>query len=234
MELDADIDLLRGIATTRAIRRYSDQPVTDDELATILWHASRGPTGSNRQGFRFLVWRDDERSVAAKRLIGDGARSAWSHKRSRDGYDEGSGVVDDSPKARMARTMEAYVESIDRAPVVILPCLHRHRERNDYEGASVYPAVQNLLLAARAIGLGGVLTIWHAMVEDELRSLLEIPDDVFVAGTITLGHPAGNHGPVRRRPLGELVYEGGWGNEAVWAVDPPGTRHTSAGPPASA
>ena len=95
----------------------------------------------------------------------------------------------------------------------------------------MYPACQNLLLAARAIGLGGVLSTWHLLVEDELRAAAGIPADVFVAATIALGHPEGHHGPVRRRPLGELVYEDGWGEPAPWAVDPPGTRHTRAGPP---
>jgi nitroreductase len=88
-----------------------------------------------------------------------------------------------------------------------------------------------MLLAARALGYGGVLTDWHLLVEAELRALLGIPDGVLVAATITLGRPAGHHGPVRRRPLREFVYEDEWGNPAVWAVDPPGTRHTSAGPP---
>ena len=88
-----------------------------------------------------------------------------------------------------------------------------------------------LLLAARALGYGGVLTGWHGLVEPQLRELLGIPDDVFMAATITLGKPAGRHGPVRRRPLGELVYDDAWGAPAPWAVDPPGTRHTQAGPP---
>ena len=98
-------------------------------------------------------------------------------------------------------------------------------------GASVYPAFQNLLLAARALGYGGVLTGFHAMVEPQLRALLGIPDDVFVAATITIGRPEGAHGPVRRRPLGELVYAEAWGDAPDWAVDPPGTTHTQAGPP---
>ena len=228
------IGLLDGIATTRAIRRTTDDPVSDDHLATVLWHASRAPTGSNRQGFRFLVLRDDERSRQAKALVGDSARASWAAKRAGDGYDRGSGTEPGSPKARMAASMEHYVERIDTVPVMILPCLVRHRPPNPYEGASVYPAVQNLLLAARAIGLGGVFTIWQAAVESELRELLAIPDDVFVAGTITLGHPTGGHGPVRRRPLGELVFEGAWGATATWAVDPPGTRFTAAGPPTRA
>jgi hypothetical protein len=69
------------------------------------------------------------------------------------------------------------------------------------------------------------------MVEGELRQLLDIPEQVGLAATITLGRPEGQHGPVRRRPLPELVYEESWGQAASFAVDPPGTRHTAAGPP---
>jgi hypothetical protein len=68
--------------------------------------------------------------------------------------------------------------------------------------------------------------MWHAAVEDELRAVLRIPDGVSVAATIALGHPAGGHGPVRRRPVRELVYEDGWEQPAPWAEDPPGTRFT--------
>jgi nitroreductase len=107
----------------------------------------------------------------------------------------------------------------------------RYREPVPTEGASIYPACQNLLLGARALGYGGVLTGWHSMCEPELRDLLGIPEDVFVAAAITLGKPVGGHGPVRCRPIKELVYEDEWGAQAAWAVDPPGTRFTSAGPP---
>src|SRR5207245_1389525 len=148
-----------------------------------------------------------------------------------DGYGAGSGAVDNSPKARMARTMQEYVEHFARVPVLILPCLVRYREPAPSEGASVYPACQNLLLAARALGYGGAFTGWNFVVDAELRELLGIPADTFIAGTITLGRPAGRHGPVRRRPLRELVYEEAWGVPPEWAVDPPGTAFTSAGPP---
>jgi nitroreductase len=127
--------------------------------------------------------------------------------------------------------MQQFVDEFDRVPVLVLPCLVRYREATSFEGASVYPACQNLLLAARALGYGGVMTGWHAAVEAELRELLAIPDDVFVAGTITLGRPEGNHGPVRRRPMTELVFAETWGEPAAWAIDPPGTTFTSAGPP---
>jgi nitroreductase len=94
----------------------------------------------------------------------------------------------------------------------------------------VYPACQNLLLAARALGYGGVLTMWHLFVEAELRSLLAVPDDVVLAGCIPLGRPEGSHGPVRRRPLPEVVFDDAWDSPAPWAADPPGTRFAG-GPP---
>lgn len=224
------MELLEGLATTRAIRRYRDEPVPDEVLRDILFAATRAPSGSNRQPFRFLVLRDGPRAVEAKVLLGRAAQRIWAAKRRREGYDRGSGGDGDSPKARMAATMEHYVEHLHEAPVLILPCLVRHREPTPTEGASIYPACQNLLLAARALGYGGVLTGWHAPVEDELKRLLAVPEEVLVAGAITLGRPAGSHGPVRRRPLDELVFEEGWQQPAPWALDPPGTRHAG-GPP---
>lgn len=224
-------DLLTGLATTRAIRRYRDEPIPEDDLATILWHATRAPSGSNRQPFRFLVLRDGPRAVEARALLGTSFRQLWAAKRRADGYDEGSGAAADTPKARMAATMQHFVEHFEATPVVVLACLRRHRDPNPTEGASVYPACQNLLLAARALGYGGVLTMWHQHVEDDLRRVLGIPDDVAISATITLGRPEGNHGPVRRRPVQELVFEDGWEQPAPWATDPDGTRFTSAGPP---
>jgi nitroreductase len=196
----------------------------------MLFAASRAPSGSNRQPFRFLVLTDSAVAREAKALVGAGARRAWAAKRERDGYDRGSGQADDSPKARMARVMQAYVDEFERAPVLVLPCLVRYRDATPTEGASVYPACQNLLLAARAIGFGGVLTMWQGLVDTELRALLGVPDAVFIAATITIGRPEGNHGPVRRRPLSELVFTDHWDQPADWAIDPPGTKYTSAGP----
>ena len=147
-------------------------------------------------------------------------------------YDAGSGADSASPKARTARTMQRFVDRFEDTPVVVLAC-HERRDRGPdrTDGASVYPACQNLLLAARALGYGGVLTMWHATVEAELRDLLAIPDHVWIAGVIALGRPEGRHGPVRRRPMGQVVYGERWGEAAPWAVDPEGTAFTSAGPP---
>ncbi len=225
------VGLLDGMATCRSIRRYADRPVTDEELATILFHATRAPSGSNRQPFRFVVLRSGDEAAEARRLLGEAGRRMWAGKRRADGYEEGSGRDAGSAKARMAATMARYVDCFEEVPVVILPCLVRYREPTPFEGASIYPACQNLLLAARAIGLGGALSGFHLAVADQLSALLGLPDEATIAATVTLGHPAGRHGPVRRRPLAELVYGGRWGASPAWAVDPPGTRFTSAGPP---
>jgi nitroreductase len=228
---DDIVGLLEGICTTRAIRRYRDEPIPPDALRAIMFAASRAPSGSNRQPFRFVVLTDGPKAQQAKGLIGAAARRIWSTKRSTDGYERGSAMVEGSPKARMARTMQQFVDGFESVPVLVLPCLVRYRDPMPAEGASIYPACQNLLLAARALGYGGVITGWQQVVEAELKQLLAIPDDVFMAATITLGRPAGSHGPVRRRPTSELVFVEQWGSSPPWAVDPPGTQHTAAGPP---
>jgi len=225
------IGLLDGIASTRAIRRYTDDPVPTEALNAMMFAATRAPSGSNRQPFRFIVLRDGPNAREAKRLIGESARRIWGGKRAADGYDRGSGADASTPKARMARTMQHYVEHFEDSPVLVLPCLVRYREPVPTEGASIYPACQNLLLAARAVGYGGVLTGFHVFVEPQLRELLHVPDGVFMAATITIGKPAGRQGPVRRRPVAELVFEESWDEPPAWAEDPPGTRHTAAGPP---
>jgi nitroreductase len=224
------MELLEGLATTRAIRRYTDDPIPDDDLSTIVFSATRAPSGSNRQNFRLLVLRDGPAAERAKALLGESFRSGWAEKLRSDGYDEGSGQDGDSPKARMARSMQHFVDHFEQTPVVILACI-RIRHGNLFDGASVYPACQNLLLAARALGYGGVLTGWHGPVEDELRTICGIPDDHAIAATIPLGVPAGRHGPVRRRPVSELVFDDVWDTPAEWAHDPPGTQFTQAGPP---
>jgi nitroreductase len=225
------MDLFEALTTTRAIRRYRPDPIPDEHLREMFFAATRAPSGSNRQAFRFVVLRDGPRASTARSLIGDAFRAGWVAKRAADGYERGSGSATDSPKARMAATMQHFVDHVHEAPVIVLACLERYRAPNPGEGASVYPAVQNLLLAARGLGYGGVITGWHAAIDDQLHEVLGIPSHVAIHVVIPMGKPAGRHGPVRRRPMAEVVFEDGWGSGAPWAVDPDGTRHAQAGPP---
>lgn len=116
--------------------------------------------------------------------------------------------------------MQHYVDNFEKVPVIVLVCLDRYRAPNPMEGASVYPACQNLLLAARALGYGGALTMWHLGVEDELRGMLEIPDHVALSACITIGVPEGRHGPLKRKPLADVTYDDAWGTPANWAHEP--------------
>ena len=218
--------LLEGLASTRTIRRYLDEPIPEADLAAILWHATRAPSGSIRQPVRYVVLRDGPQAMAARAVLGESFRASWAAKRAADGYTDGSGATLDTPKARMAATMQHFVDHLEQVPVIVLVCLQRYRDANPYEGASVYPAAQNLLLAARALGYGGALTMWHQLVEPQLRDLLSVPDRVALSACITLGRPAGAHGPVRRRPLHDVVFEDRWDGPAAWVVEPPGVEHT--------
>lgn len=224
------VGLLEGLCTTRAIRRFRPEPIPDQHLAAMCFAATRAPTGSNRQPFRLLVLRDGDEATRARALLGRSFRQLWADKRAADGYDAGTGSDDRSPKARQARTMERFVDRFEETPVVVLACVRPWRGTDLTVGASVYPACQNLLLAARALGYGGVLTMWHGTVDQELHEVLAIPADVVIAATVALGRPEGNHGTVRRRPVGDLVFDGLWDQTAPWAVEPPGTRHTGRPP----
>lgn len=206
--------VLEALATTRAIRRYTADPVAEDDLVTMLWAAGRAPSGSNRQRFRFVVLRDGPGAARARAVMGEAFRRGWSAKRNADGY----------RPSRFADSMQRFVDEFESVPVVVLACLDRYRDPDPYEGASIYPAVQNLLLAARAIGYGGALTMWHLMVEDELREILEIPDHVALSACVTLGVPEGSHGPLKRKPVDQIVFDDRWGRAPGWddplAADP--------------
>ena len=195
----------------------------DEALRDILFAATRAPSGSNRQPFRFVVLTDGPVARQAKRPDRGGRPPVLGRQAGGRRLRQGSGAKADSPKARMARTMQHYVDTYESVPVLVLACFRRYRPDTAHiDGASVYPACQNLLLAARALGYGGVMTGWQFAADAELRSLLRIPDDVVIMATITLGRPQGRHGPVRRRPLAELVYGERWGEPPAWAVDPAG------------
>ena len=226
-------DLLTGIATTRAIRRFAADPIPEDDLASILWHATRAPSGTNRQPTRFVVLRDGPTASEAKSVLGRGFRQSWGRKSADAGLGSGSALDPTSRKGRQRAAMEHFVDHFEQIPVVVLACLVRYRAPNPSEGSSVYPACQNLLLAARALGYGGVMSGWHALVEPELRDVLAIPDEVAICATIPLGRPLGNHGPVRRLPLNDVVFDGAWNQIAEWAVDPPGTRFAGPSPTSS-
>jgi nitroreductase len=163
-------------------------------------------------------------------MLGDCFRAQWSVRRLGYGYDN---AKPGSRAARMGETMQNFVDHFEEIPVVLLVCADSVKGSTERDAAQVFPAIQNLLLAARALGYGGTISMWHHNIEAELRKVLSVPDSAYLFATVPLGRPVGGHGAVRRLPLGDVVYEDSWGESPEWAIDPPGTRFSGISPNAT-
>lgn len=196
------ISLFEAITSQRAIRHFSPQPVSDEAVETILGAAICAPSGGNRQPWRFLVIRD----AALKRQLGEWYLAAWQ-----------VAIAGMETITQPYRHGAALAQQMETVPVLILACIDHGPAGTGpgqiTRGASIYPAVQNLLLAARALGLGTVLTTLHTRYESEIKALLNIPETVETAALIPVGYPAegARVGRTHRRPLSEVVFHERWG-----------------------
>ena len=136
----------------------------DPRRRPVHHHVARHPGAVGIEPAELPVRRAPRQTARpnAKALLGEAFRAEWAEKRRDDGYTTGSGADPGSPKGRMAAIMQQFVDRFEQTPVVVLATNLRRREPHVTDGASVYPACQNLLLAARALGYGGVMTMWHA------------------------------------------------------------------------
>src|SRR5919197_444746 len=198
----AHLSLFEAIHSQRAIRHFSAEPVPDEAVETILRAAICAPNGGNRQPWRFVVIRD----AGIKRQLGQWYLAAWQ-----------AATAAMETLAQPYRHGAELAQQMATVPVLILACIDHGAAGPGpgpiTRGASIYPAVQNLLLAARALGLGTVLTTLHTQYEHEIKALLHIPDTVETAALIPVGHPAESvrFGHARRRPLSEVVFHDTWG-----------------------
>ena len=202
-----DIGLFEAIHTQRAIRRFTSEPVDDDSIRRIIAAAIRAPSGTNRQPWAFLVVRDPEK----KRKIAGYYYKAW--EAAFGDRKPGEGV-----STQVYRSAKHLAENMADVPVLIVVCMVYDEEGPRHagsivQGSSIYPAVQNLMLAARALGLGTVLTSMHRRYEDEIKELLGIPDNAETAALIPVGYPGhGDHfGGSVRRPAEEVTFYEEWG-----------------------
>jgi nitroreductase len=200
-------DLFEIIATTRSMRRLKPDPVPPELVRKILEAGTAAPSGGNMQRWRFLVVTDPK----LKQAVGAYYKRAWDevvYPR----YSAGTPAPGTSPERfrRMLEAAQYLADHIHEAPVWIVPCMEGANPSRT-AGSSIYPAAQNMLLAARALGLGATLTTLYLNFEKEVEGALGLPADVHSYALLPIGYPIGRFGPVRRVPLSEVVYENGWG-----------------------
>lgn len=208
----AGLDVLEAIYTTRAMRRVKPDPIPDDVLRAIMDAAIRAPSGGNQQGWTFIVVRDAAKRQRLEEIYRPAIQSLFQPG---GPYAALLDVEDAEVRAanRRLRDSALYLgDHLHEAPVIVIACLRvGGRGTNIVTGSSIYPAVQNLMLAARGFGIGSALTTIHRVDQDGVRELLGIPPDVETAALVPLGYPKGRWGVAKRRPLEEVVFADTWG-----------------------
>jgi nitroreductase len=209
--------LADAMRTQRAVRRLRTDPVDDETIAAVLELAVRAPTGSNAQSWEFIVIRDGDVKHQLARLN----RQAFSiYRRVAKGRARG-----DLQAARMLAAVHWQADHFENSPVIVVACLHGRPGpfsvgRASFY-ASIFPAVQNLLLAARSVGLGATLTtmpLWNRML---VRRTLGLPSGVTPCAVIPMGWPMrGGYGPTTRRPISEVVHVDRFGNRPFLGAVP--------------
>jgi len=203
---ELNMNIGQAMFSQRAIRRLKTDPISDAQLKIILDAASKAPNGGNRQPGRFLVIRSPEKIAEFGKLY----HEAWWAKR-KDEY--GWNGPEDVPADEKTYRMPMYLASnIGKAPVIILAWGTKKGMAN-----SIFPPVQNLLLAARALGIGSTLTTLHPTVMDRVRAMFNVPESAEFHCCLPLGYPEGNFGPTQRMPTSETTYWDAWEETPPWA-----------------
>ncbi len=212
------------LRTLRSVRRFQQTDVEPELIAFVLDHAIQAGSGKNRQPWRFIVIREP----AKRASVAQWYRDTWQQLRATRAADADGGADDDARQTTAATTL---AEHLGDAPVLIVACYlpNPGNPADFFAGASIYPAIQNLLLAARAVGLGATLTTLHAFDTPvgtatapaaeraarcaRLKSLLSVPDPVMPAAVIPLGYPRRPFTSTgARRPLASVTYGERWGH----------------------
>jgi len=204
------MDFFDVVTTQRAMRRLEPRPIPDALLRQIMDAAICAPSGGNRQGWSFLIIRDG----AKRARLGELYREAWGELMKVPYYAGAAKEPPDSPAGRMLASARHLSEHLGEAPVLVLACvaLDPGVTPSLTTGASIYPAVQNLMLAARAHGVGSCITTIHRFRDAQVKELLGIPAGVETAALIPLGYPSGRFGRPPRRPLREVAFADHWGD----------------------
>ncbi|HEY0424590.1 MAG TPA: nitroreductase family protein [Rhodopila sp.] len=221
------IGLFEAIYSARAMRRLKPDPVPDELMTRVLDAAIRAPSGGNAQNWIFIVVRDE----AQRRRLGAVYRKASDEVAEIYAARGRPAHLTEAQYQRLMAGGSYLWDHIGEAPVLLVPCLRKrdmpprealpdavaarydahlaHQDR--IRGSSIYPAVQNIILACRGLGLGTLITTNHILYEDEVRAILGLPDDVYTFALMPVGFPLGKYGPLARRPVSEVAFADRWG-----------------------
>ncbi|GAB2607313.1 oxidoreductase [Paractinoplanes abujensis] len=198
------LSLLEGLHSTPARRYLSTEPIADEIITALLDAAVRGPSGGNSQRWAWIVVRDPQ----IKHQIAEWYREGWEKNYGSRREQILGGAADGGMSAATFRAADHLAAGLEHAPVWIFPVLlGAKRSSNPRLGSSIYGAVQQLMLAARAYGIGSTLTTLYSEHEDDVRELLGLPEDALTMALVPLGYPErGRWAQPKRRPLEEVVF----------------------------
>lgn len=223
--MTADPSVFETMYSLRAMRRLKPDPVSDDLIWKVLEAATKAPSGGDSQPWRFVVIRER----GHKKFIQERYKKEWDlylqanlEAMSRRDPPPTSGEVE--KRMRMGRAATYLADHLHEAPVLVIVCMtprdlvnvateHADLRSGAALYASIFPAVQNILLACRALGLGATLTTLHLLHEPEIKEHLGIPEEVETVALLPIGHPMGKFGPTLRLPVQEVTYWDTWGEK---------------------
>tara|TARA_B100000676_G_C18088279_1_gene857035 strand:+ start:1049 stop:1699 length:651 start_codon:yes stop_codon:yes gene_type:complete len=209
-----DIGLMDALHSTPARRYLSEESIPDEIIIDLLNAAIRAPSGGNNQGWGWLVLKDKLKKAQISEWYREGWDSAYGVRKSKilNKTDES-----DSLGPRNFLSAEHLANNIQHAPVWIIAILRdAATSKNPRAGASIYGAVQHLMLAARAYGIGATLTTLYSGHEDDVKRLLGIPNDAMTMALIPLGYPSkGRWSEPKRQPISEVAYMDNWGQALI-------------------
>ena len=215
------MDVFEALYNTRSMRRVKEDPISEEIIKTMVDAAIRAPSGSNRQGWKFLVVTDEE----TRRQLGDVYKETWDYymKEFYGGKpDLGASEVGDDKKAnqviKISKSAGWLAENFHKVPAHFLVF-----SRNDPTGSSIFPAIWSLMLAGRAHGIGTCLTTVMSFKQKEAFEILGVPDDKgwTLNAVITAGYPLGKWGVAERNPVDEVTYLNKWGDSPNWNLEEP-------------
>jgi nitroreductase len=213
--MTSDPGLFHTLYTTRALRRFKTDAVSDAVLFQLIDAAIRAPSGQNAQDWRFIIVRDK----ALLTRMQEWSQTPWQRYLVRYGGD--AKAIDDLPRSQRLslRSVEHMVRHFAQCPAVIL--VLGLAGRHSTPGGSTFPAVQNLLLAAHAMGLAGSVFNFPLSHEAELREMLQIPQTNQIYCVLPIGYPTDRHGPVKRKPVKEVAFLERFGGPWPFADEQP-------------